>query len=42
MFLKQDPKKQKSVPMVKKGAVAAVTAGAPKPMPCPIGHYGGI
>jgi hypothetical protein len=36
------PKKQKSVPMVKKGAVAAVTPGAPKPMPRPFGHYGGI
>jgi hypothetical protein len=32
------PKKQKSVPMVKKGAVAAVTPGAPKPVPRPIGH----
>jgi hypothetical protein len=28
--------------MVKKGAVAAVTPGAPKPTPCPIGQDGGI
>jgi hypothetical protein len=36
------PKKQTSVPMVKKGAVAAVTPGAPKPMPHPVGHNGGV